>query len=155
MAQITDRDLVGTWSLVTWDITYDDERPITYPWGADAQGMLIYAADHHVMVVVCSAGRPRLSTESVREAPVEQKVGAFETYFSYAGTWELRDGEVCHRISYALNPNVVGTDQIRQLALEGDKLTLSVTDRAKSVARHHRLLWRRDSGQGGLRFLGI
>ncbi len=155
MAQVTNEDLVGTWSLVTWDITYADKRPITYPWGADAHGMLIYAADHHVMVVVCSAGRPRLSTESVREAPVEQKVAAFETYFSYAGTWELRGDDICHRVSYALNPNFIGTDQIRSIALDGDRLTLAATDTSKSVARHHRLVWRRDAGHGGLRLLGL
>jgi hypothetical protein len=154
MAEVTVEHLLGTWSLVTWDITYDDQRPVTYPWGADAQGMLIYAADHHMMAVVCSAGRPRLSTESVRKAPIEQKVAAFETYFSYAGSWELRKDEIVHRISYALNPNFIGTDQVRKLTLDGDRLTLSVSDDTKGVGRHHRLLWRRDSSHTWLRIPG-
>lgn len=140
---IAAEDLLGTWSLVTWDIQYSDQRPVTYPYGADAQGMLVYAPDQHLSVVICSAGRPRLATESVRKAPVEQKVGAFETYFSYAGSWELRDDAVVHRLAFALNPNFIGTDQVRQLLLEGDRLTLSTTDDVKGVERRHRLVWKR------------
>ena len=132
MTGITDQDLVGTWSLVTWEITYADHRPITYPWGADAQGMLVYAADHHVMVVVCSAARPRLTTESVREAPAEQKVGAFETYFSYAGTWELR-GDVGDRPEHIEGLNqLYGDGQVRWRALAGDDVYRG-SDRAGQV----------------------
>jgi len=151
---IAAEDLLGTWSLVTWDIQYSDQRPVTYPYGADAQGMLIYAPDQHLSVVICSAGRPRLTTESVRKAPVEQKVGAFETYFSYAGRWELRDDAIVHRLSYALNPNFIGTDQVRQLLLEGDRLTLSTTDEVKGVSRLHRLVWKRTGTPSRIR-LGL
>lgn len=150
--QVVAEDLIGAWSLVTWDIQYGDQRPVTYPYGADAQGMLVYSADRHLSVVICSAGRPRLSTESVRKAPVEQKLAAFETYFSYAGQWELRENTIVHRLSYALNPNFIGTDQVRALALDGDRLTLSTTDTVKDVERLHRLVWKRRGPPG--RFLG-
>ena len=144
MAQVTAGDLLGAWSLVTWDIQYDDKRPVTYPYGADAQGLLLYSADGHMSVVISSARRPRLSTASVRKAPIEQKIDAFETYFSYAGRWELREDAIVHRLSYALNPNFIGTDQVRQLQLNGDRLTLSTTDEVKGVGRLHRLVWRRE-----------
>ena len=149
---IAAEDLLGTWSLVTWDIQYSDQRPVTYPYGADAQGMLIYAPDQHMTVVICSAARPRLTTESVRKAPVEEKVGAFETYFSYAGRWELRDDAVVHRLSFALNPNFIGTDQVRQLQLEGERLTLSTSDEVKNVNRLHRLVWKRSGAATRIRF---
>ena len=144
MEQVAAENLLGAWSLVTWDIQYDDKRPVTYPYGADAQGLLIYSADGFMSVVISSARRPRLSTESVRKAPVEQKIDAFETYFSYAGRWELHADSVVHRLLFALNPNFIGTDQVRQLDLAGGRLTLSTTDEVKGVGRLHRLVWRRE-----------
>ncbi len=149
MGQVTAEDLLGAWSLVTWDIQYDDKRPVTYPYGADAQGLLIYSADGQMSVVISSARRPRLATESVRRAPVEQKLNAFETYFSYAGRWELREDAIVHRLAFALNPNFIGTDQVRQLQLAGPRLTLSTSDEVKGVGRLHRLVWRREGPAPG------
>jgi len=49
-------------------------------------------------------------------------------------------------VTHALNPNFVGTQQVRNMEFTGDgQLTLSASDTVPGtgVARHHRLIWSR------------
>jgi hypothetical protein len=146
----TDNPLLGTWHLVRWDITYSDGRPASLPFGADASGLICYTHDGTMSACIANANRPHLSSESVRSAPVAERLAAFETFFQYAGRYHLQtvDGQqqVVHRVTHALNPNLVGTQQVRNVAFAGDgRLTLSASDTVPgtSVARHHRLVWQR------------
>ena len=146
----TDNPLLGTWHLVRWDITYSDGRPASLPFGADASGLICYTHDGSMSACIASANRPHLSSESVRSAPVAERLTAFETFFQYAGRYHLQtvDGQqqVVHRVTHALNPNFVGSQQVRNMAFDGEgRLTLSASDTVPgtSVARHHRLVWQR------------
>ena len=85
------------------------------------------------------------------QTPVAERLAAFETFFQYAGRYHLQtvDGQqqVVHRVTHALNPNFVGTQQVRNVAFAGDgRLTLSASDTVPgtTVARHHRLVWQRN-----------
>lgn len=142
--------LHGVWHLVRWDIRYDDGRPDSYPFGPDATGLIQYTADGGMAACIARAHRPRLSSDSVRSAPEAERLAAFESYFQYAGRYEVRLHEgrqqVVHHVSHALNPNFVGTDQVRNMDFGADgMLTLSASDHVPgtSVLRHHRLIWRR------------
>lgn len=143
--------LLGVWQLLRWEIAYDDGRPATYPYGADASGLILYTHDGAMSACIARAGRAPLSSASVRSAPQAQRLAAFESYFQYAGTYEIQphpEGgqQVVHRVSHALNPNFVGTEQVRRMALGSDgTLTLSASDTVpgSQVLRHHRLIWRR------------
>ena len=97
------------------------------------------------------AGRPRLASDSVRSAPEAERLAAFESWFQYAGPYALRERiggglEVVHQVTHALNPNFVGTEQVRKVDFDAEgTLTLSASDTVPGslVARHHRLRWRR------------
>jgi hypothetical protein len=41
----TAQDLLGVWNLVRWEITYDDGRPTTYPFGPNSTGLIMYTHD--------------------------------------------------------------------------------------------------------------
>lgn len=145
-----DNPLLGTWHLVRWDITYGDNRLPTLPYGADANGIILYTGDGTMSACIARAGRARLSSDSVRKAPPAEQMAAFESYFQYAGPYSIRGTpgrqQVVHRVTHALNPNFVGTEQIRDIAFADDgSLTLSASDSVpgSTVARHHRLIWRR------------
>jgi hypothetical protein len=142
--------LLGAWHLVRWDITYGDGRAATLPYGADAAGLIVYAGDGWMSACIARAQRPRLSSDSVRKAPAAESIAAFESYFSYAGpyTFRLHEGraQVVHQVTMSLNPNFVGTEQVRDMHFDADgRLTLSASDLVphRTVARHHRLLWER------------
>jgi hypothetical protein len=145
-------DLTGSWELLCWEIAYGDGRPSSFPYGADAQGLLVYSAGH-MSASIARCDRPRLSSLSVRSAPEAQRLAAFESYFHYAGTYTVRahaaspgGWQVVHRVTMALNPNFVGTEQLRDIEFDAQgRLTLSASDLVpgSNVARHHRLSWQR------------
>ncbi len=142
--------LHAAWHLVRWEITYDDGRATTYPYGPDATGQILYTPDGAMSACIARAGRPPLSSASVRSAPEAERLSAFESYFQYAGTYDVRlhqgRPQVVHHVHLALNPNFVGTDQVRNMDFGADgTLTLSASDTVPgtSVMRHHRLIWRR------------
>lgn len=142
--------LLGTWRLLRWEIAYSDGRPSSHPYGPDATGLIQYTHDGGMSACIARAGRARLSSDSVRSAPEAERLAAFESYFQYAGRYQLRDIDgqphVVHRVSHALNPNFVGTEQVRRMDFAADgTLTLSASDQlpGSAVLRHHRLIWTR------------
>lgn len=133
--------LEGTWHLVAWEM--EAEGRVTHPFGPDATGLIHYTADGGMSACIARAGRPRWSTGNPRKAPDAERLAAFESYFHYAGTWraEVIDDMtfVVHSVSHSLNPDFVGSRQMRRVDLSDDHLTLSATE----GPRHHRLRWRR------------
>ena len=61
--------LVGSWHLVRWEIAYPASGRVSTPFGDDAAGLIVYAADGHMSVVLRRrerlaerhAGAPELS----------------------------------------------------------------------------------------------
>lgn len=149
-----DNLLLGTWHLVRWEITYDDGRAPSLPFGADATGLITYTADGTMQACIARGGRLPLTSASVRSAPEAECLAAFESYFQYAGLYEIK-GEIkgaagqqqmVHHVTHSLNPNFVGTQQVRNMTFSADGgLTLSASDTVPdtTVARHHRLIWKR------------
>lgn len=140
----TINDLLGSWQLEAWRTDYSDGREPSFPYGRDAQGTILYTADGTMSASIMKAGRPPLSSQNTRLAPEGEKVLAFDSYFNYAGPYEIRGDSVVHKVRWALNPNFIGTEQVRRITLEPGKLTLSAEETdARGVKRLHRLIWRR------------
>lgn len=142
--------LLGTWHLVRWDITYGDGREPTLPYGDKATGMIVYTADGFMSACIARGRRGKLTSASVRSAPVDERLAAFESYFHYAGPYDINgpvgQQQVTHHVTHSLNPNFVGTQQIRDITFAADGgLTLSASDPVPGteVLRHHRLVWAR------------
>ena len=57
--------------------------------------------------------------------PDEDRIEAFATYVNYAGTWEIDDDTVVHKIEHALDPNIQGLTLIRAVEREGGRMTFS------------------------------
>jgi Lipocalin-like domain len=142
--------LLGSWHLVRWEITYGDGRAPTLPFGDQATGMICYTEDGNMSACIARGGRPRLSTDSVRQAPEAERLAAFESFFQYAGSYQIRGEpgrqQVIHSVTHSLNPNFVGTQQVRNMIFSSDgKLTLSAPETipGTAITRDHRLIWNR------------
>ncbi len=142
--------LQGTWHLLRWEISYGDNRHITLPYGDDATGLIQYTDDGWMSASIARGNRGQLSSDSMRNAPAAERLTAFESYFQYAGPYVVRMNngrqQVVHSVTHSLNPNFVGTQQIRNMNFDdrGD-LTLSASDTVPgtTVERHHSLIWTR------------
>lgn len=135
--------LAGTWHLVGWEIEQDGR--VTRPFGAAPTGMIQYTGDGTMSACIARDGRRPFAAGSPRAASPAEKIAAHDSYFHYAGTYEVIAGPaVVHRVTHSLNPGFVGTEQVRDIALDGDRLTLSADEPLPGGAlRRHRLVWRR------------
>jgi hypothetical protein len=116
--------LVGTWRLLSCELRTADGG-VTYPWGPDAIGYLIYTPDGHMAYQVAVADRAKFASSDLYAGTVEEKLAAAETFQSYCGTYELQGNKVVHHVEVSSFPNWVGGDQVRFVELTGDHLSLS------------------------------
>jgi len=143
--------LVGAWRLVSWTIEYPATGRVTQPFGAAPEGLLVYSVGGHMSAAMQRPGRARLSRADPHAVSDAEKATAFAGYLHYAGTWSVADGCVIHVVELALNPNLIGTRQVRRVTLAGDALELGAEEPLETPgqSRRHRIAWRRAPQQPG------
>lgn len=144
-AALNAQAIVGSWQLVEWRIEYSDGRPVSWPFGADAVGVLVYAADGWMSATMSCRERSRLSAPSALKADDASRAKAFQEYLAYSGRWQIIGRSIAHDVLMSLNPTLAGTRQWREAELEGDILILAAQEAAPAggAARRHRIEWRR------------
>ncbi|WP_051177839.1 lipocalin-like domain-containing protein [Nocardia concava] len=120
-------DLIGAWELRSYYDIDDNDVKSQGPLGDWPRGLLIYESCGHMSV---SMMRTDTTAAAVR-------------FMGYAGTWRLRGAEVVHAISVCSNPAWAGTEQVRQLTLSGDELTLIGAAQVDGRTQRRILAWRR------------
>jgi len=147
---ISKQDLIGTWELEAWTVGYADREDFTTPFGEDPKGLLLYTEDDWMSASIARSDRQTLPQDiRFRKIPEEKLAQAYLSYFHYAGRYRVVEGDVVHYVTQSLNPNFVGTEQLRHAELDGQTLVLSGRDEAGGVSRLHSLVWHRLSGVGG------
>ena len=139
--------LLGTWLLQSWQIEYVDGRPVSYPFGVDAIGVLIYAEDGWMSATMSLKRRTALSAASALQADLSSRAQAMLETLSYQGRWRLEGGTVYHDVLTSLNPVLIGAVQQRE-ALWHDGALHLVAREADGAGRQrlHRIIWARDTG---------
>ncbi len=137
--------LVGAWKLQRWEIGYSDEREPSLPFGEDAEGTIMYTPDGYMSAVLHRRQRGPVSTQYVREAPANEKAALFDAFMYYGGRYRIEGEAVIHIVEHALNPDLAGTEQLRNVAFDGDNLILTGEEKveAAGLTRFHKVLWRR------------
>ncbi|NJD31495.1 MAG: lipocalin-like domain-containing protein [Gammaproteobacteria bacterium] len=137
--------LVGSWQLVRWTIGYPGTDRVTEPFGPKPEGLLLYTADGYMSAAMQKRGRPRLSHADVRSVTDAEKAAAFGSYLNYSGRWHVAGGCVIHEVECSMNPNLIGTRQVRRAALAGSTLELTAEELLERAGRMrvHRIDWRR------------
>ncbi|MCU1648079.1 MAG: hypothetical protein JWN03_8354 [Nocardia sp.] len=120
-------DLVGTWELMSYYDIDEHEATSKGPLGVSPRGLLIYGAHGYMSVSM-------MRTDSATEPP---------PFMGYAGTWRRRGAEVVHAITVCSNPAWANTEQVRQISLAGDVLTLIGAARVGGRRQRRVLTWRR------------
>jgi hypothetical protein len=139
---ITKQDLIGTWQLESWTVGYSDRDGFSSPFGDEPKGLLMYTGDDWMSASIGRSDRQTLPEDiNFRKIPEEKLARAYLSYFHYAGRYRVVEGDVIHYVTQSLNPNFVGTEQLRHAELDGHTLVLSGRDVANGVARLHSLVW--------------
>jgi hypothetical protein len=144
-------DLVGSWHLQSWTIGYSDRDDFSLPYGEDPRGILVYTEDGWMSAAVSASGRPAFPEPASPRAQGDTTLAdAFRTYFHYAGRYEVQDGHVVHFVTQHMVPNLVGSEQLRHIELDGHTLVLSGKEKIGDKVRFHSLVWHRFEAEQGV-----
>jgi hypothetical protein len=121
MSQASDAELrhkiVGTWKLVS--VVYEDaatkERTPVY--GEHPKGVQIATAQGRWLALMTGEGRTVPQTDADRAQ-------ALKTMIAYTGRYRVEGGKVITKVEAAWNEAWVGTEQVRAIRFEGDRLSL-------------------------------
>ncbi|RAJ43054.1 FAD/FMN-containing dehydrogenase [Kitasatospora sp. SolWspMP-SS2h] len=122
--------IAGVWRLASYHDLDQDGARHEGPLGPAPEGLLFYAPNGRLSVTMMRTGPAR---------PGDQ------TFNSYAGTWRREGARVVHTIQLAPDPAWIGTEQVRELVLEGDRLRLYGTALI-GPPRRRVLEWHRTEG---------
>lgn len=135
--------LIGAWRMERWSTQYEDGRQI-YPMGEDASGFLLYTPDGYMSAALGRGGRAAFTTGEHLTAAAEEKIRAWDSYFSYCGTFTVDGDRVIHRVQSSSYPNWVGQVQERTVRFEGDHLhLLTPPQRTRRGLQTSTVVWRR------------
>jgi len=123
--------IVGTWKLVAVAARDKDGKPLPTPYGGKPLGRVMFNAEGRMMAVTCD-GRTKLPAGTPRE------------YSSYCGNYTFDGSRLVTCVDAASDPARMGTEQVRGVRFEGDRVVLSPPPRRNAVGEEYReLTWER------------
>ena len=123
--------IVGTWKLVRATAKDANGKPLPEPYGGKGIGRVVFTADGRMQSVVCD-GR--------REIPSGQS----RDYNSYCGNYSFDGTRLITRVDAASDPSRIGSDQVREVSFDGDRMILRPPPRQTEAGDEYReLTWER------------
>lgn len=132
----------GRWNILSWEQVYDDGR-ILHPMGKELEGFIEYGT-FGMFCVMAKKDRLHFQSGGQWSADDVEKAGAYGSYLTYAGDYEVQGDVIFHHVRHSLFPNWEGGTQKRVAILDGDVLALTARlEEGTGEARTARLLWKR------------
>lgn len=125
-------------------MTYSKESAagvLTYPFGHDADGILIYSIDGCMSAQLMAAGRSPIGATDASGANNGELAAMSKGFFGYSGRYEVEPDEnaVYHHVLVSLVPDLIGTCAKRHFEFHGSILWLS----HEREGRKTQLTWQR------------
>jgi hypothetical protein len=123
--------LYGTWRLVS-DVRQDVETGAkTDNFGKHPQGFLSYSRDGRMSAIEVAEQRPK-PTDLAKLGDAD-RAALFRTLLAYAGTFSFDGRVVTHHVDISWNNNWTGTDQVRNVRLEGRMLYITTNVQPSAI----------------------
>ena len=120
-APAAEKDLYGTWKLVSLTRKVADTGATELPRGQAPNGYVSFGPDGRVTGVIVSEKRPK--PESAAKLTDQQRLELFNTINAYAGTYKLEGNKLTYRYDLTHN-EVTERASVRDIKIEGRKLTM-------------------------------
>lgn len=121
-APAAERDLYGTWKLVSQSRKLTDTGEIIQLRGKAPTGYLSFGPDGRMMQITLSEKRPK--PESLAKLTDQQRIELFRTMNAYAGTYKLDGNKLTYRLDITHNELPEQRASAREIKIEGRKLTI-------------------------------
>jgi hypothetical protein len=116
-------ELYGTWRLVSNTREVLATGEIIDVFGKSPRGFLIYGRDGRMSVLVVGEKRPK--PKDLGKVTDQERIELFKTCLAYGGTFTFDGKTVTHHIDISWNETWTGTDGVRDVRVEGNKLILT------------------------------
>jgi len=137
--------LLGTWRLVSiGSIRPDGTLEPDPDLGPHAIGYLMYDPTGHMCVSLANPNHARWADP--QNPTSAERLQSYVAMFAYCGTYEVQEKEsrVIHRPEMASWPHYIGSDQIRNIRMEGNRLILSERETVPNgEPRDYQITWER------------
>jgi hypothetical protein len=107
--------VVGTWKLVSYEIEVQATREKSPVMGEKPTGYATFTAEGRVFFVLTGDERKAPKTDQERAA-------LLNTLVAYSGTYTVEGDKWITDVDVAWNPEWVGTKQVRDFKLDGERL---------------------------------
>jgi Lipocalin-like domain len=138
--------LIGSWTLDSYQASIGDGSNVTFPFGVDARGIIMYTPDGYMSAQVMRSGRWPFKRDDPHGGDDNELAAAAGTYLTYAGPYTvIDDGLIAHHVQMSLLPNWIGATQYRTVKLTDARLELSPPEPflIDGELRTAKLTWRR------------
>ncbi len=107
--------IIGTWKLVS--VVFEDQatKERTPVYGEHPKGIQIATPQGRWLALMTGENRPVPQTDA-------ERAQALKTMIAYTGRYRVEDGKVITKVEAAWNEAWVGTEQVRAIRFDGDKL---------------------------------
>lgn len=119
--------LVGTWSLVSWERTNPDGSK-THAFGTNPKGINMFTADGRFALIYTHADLPKLASNDRMKATPQEAKTITDGAIAYFGTYSVDEGSktITLNIESTTFPNQLGRPQKRVInSLTADELKYS------------------------------
>ena len=125
--------VVGVWKLVGGITTDPSGKKVGVPYGLRGMGLVSLTADGRMMAVLID-GRSKMPDGTKRE------------YSSYCGNYTFDGSTLITTVDAASDPSRMGSQQVRKVRFDGDRMILVPPEREEGGVKIHReLAWERVS----------
>lgn len=120
-------NIIGTWSLVNFEIEGIKDSSFLYPYGNNPNGYLHYTDDGYMFGIITNQERSNFLSEDIKGGTTKEKEDAFSTCLSYCGRYEVQEknAQIIHHIKASSFPNWTGRSVIRMFTIKANQLTLT------------------------------
>ena len=129
--------LIGAWKLVSYVEEPVDGSAPNYPFGEDAQGIIMYTHDGFMSAQLARRDRASFASDDWYQGAPEEFATAASSYFAYTGPFHVDEERLTHTMFISLFPNWIGQTQPRVARIDGDFLIITtegpVESRGKMV----------------------
>ena len=126
-AQMTAKDLEGTWTLVSIMLEQDGKKSDLY--GPNPQGQLTFGPDGRFSVIITRSDLPKLASNDRRSGTPEENKAIVQGSFAYFGSYSVSetDKTFTTHIESGTFPNWNGIQRETSFKISGDELNTTST----------------------------
>jgi hypothetical protein len=119
--------LVGTWTLVSWEQKNGDGTKVER-YGANPTGIAFFDGGGRYIITVMRSDRAKYASNALWQGTSEENKETADGTITYFGTYSVNDADssIVVRVEGSSFPNWNGADLKRTVAIAGDRLTLTV-----------------------------